>query len=73
VSRQGINTINTRRTFIKYLAASPLYAGLPGFRSFSAATSLQDVDRANELRLALVGVGARNLHEITRASFVRPA
>jgi 4-hydroxymandelate oxidase len=27
----------------------------------------------NELRLAMVGVGARNLHEITRASIVRPA
>jgi isopentenyl diphosphate isomerase/L-lactate dehydrogenase-like FMN-dependent dehydrogenase len=27
----------------------------------------------NELRLAMVGVGARNLHEVTRASIVRPA
>ncbi len=27
----------------------------------------------NELRLAMVGVGARNLHEITRASIIRPA
>jgi len=27
----------------------------------------------NELRLAMVGVGARNLNEITRASIVRPA
>lgn len=27
----------------------------------------------NELRLAMVGVGARNLHEITRAAIVRPA
>jgi 4-hydroxymandelate oxidase len=32
--------------FIKYLAASPLYAGLPGFRSFAEAASLQDVDSA---------------------------
>ncbi len=27
----------------------------------------------NELRLAMVGVGARNLHEITRTSIIRPA
>jgi isopentenyl diphosphate isomerase/L-lactate dehydrogenase-like FMN-dependent dehydrogenase len=27
----------------------------------------------NELRLAMVGVGARNLHEITRNSVIRPA
>jgi len=32
--------------FIKYLAASPLYAGLPSFRSFAEAASLQDVDGA---------------------------
>jgi 4-hydroxymandelate oxidase len=32
--------------FIKYLAASPLYAGLPSFRSFAEAASLQDVDSA---------------------------
>jgi 4-hydroxymandelate oxidase len=32
--------------FIKYLAASPLYAGLPSFRSFAEASSLQDVDSA---------------------------
>lgn len=38
--------MNTRRTFIKYLAASPLYAGLPGFRSFAEAAALQDVDSA---------------------------
>jgi 4-hydroxymandelate oxidase len=38
--------MNTRRTFIKYLAASPLYAGLPSIRSFVEAASLQDVDGA---------------------------
>jgi isopentenyl diphosphate isomerase/L-lactate dehydrogenase-like FMN-dependent dehydrogenase len=38
--------MNTRRTFIKYLAASPLYAGLPGVQSFVEAASLQDVDGA---------------------------
>jgi 4-hydroxymandelate oxidase len=39
--------MNTRRTFIKYLAASPLYAGFPGFaQSFAEAASLQDVDSA---------------------------
>ncbi|HMH88398.1 MAG TPA: alpha-hydroxy acid oxidase [Steroidobacteraceae bacterium] len=38
--------MNTRRTFIKYLAASPLYTGLPGFRSFAEAAALQDVDSA---------------------------
>jgi 4-hydroxymandelate oxidase len=38
--------MNTRRTFIQYLAASPLYAALPGFRSFVEAASLQDVDGA---------------------------
>jgi 4-hydroxymandelate oxidase len=38
--------MNTRRTFIKYLAASPLYAGLPSVRSFVEAASLQDVDSA---------------------------
>jgi 4-hydroxymandelate oxidase len=32
--------------FIKYLAASPMYAGLPSFRSFAEAASLQDVDGA---------------------------
>jgi 4-hydroxymandelate oxidase len=38
--------MNTRRTFIKYLAASPLYAGLPSVQSFVEAASLQDVDGA---------------------------
>jgi len=38
--------MNTRRTFIKYLAASPWYAGLPSFRSFAEATALPDVDGA---------------------------
>jgi 4-hydroxymandelate oxidase len=38
--------MNTRRTFLKYLAASPLYAGLPSFQSFVEADSLQDVDGA---------------------------
>jgi isopentenyl diphosphate isomerase/L-lactate dehydrogenase-like FMN-dependent dehydrogenase len=39
--------VNTRRTFIKYLAASPLYAGLPGFaQSFAETASPQAVDGA---------------------------
>jgi 4-hydroxymandelate oxidase len=38
--------MNTRRTFIKYLAASPLYAGLPNLRSFAEATGLPDADGA---------------------------
>jgi 4-hydroxymandelate oxidase len=38
--------MNTRRMFIQYLAASPLYAALPSFRSFVEAASLQDVDNA---------------------------
>jgi 4-hydroxymandelate oxidase len=38
--------MNTRRTFLKYLAASPFYAGLPGVQSFVEAASLQDVDSA---------------------------
>jgi 4-hydroxymandelate oxidase len=38
--------MNSRRTFIKYLAASPLYAGLPSLRSFAEATVLPDVDGA---------------------------
>jgi 4-hydroxymandelate oxidase len=38
--------MNTRRTFIQYLAASPLYAVLPGLRSFVEAASLQEIDGA---------------------------
>jgi 4-hydroxymandelate oxidase len=38
--------MNTRRTFLKYLAASPLYAGLPSVQSFVEAASLQDIDGA---------------------------
>ena len=39
--------MNTRRTFIKYLAASPLYAGLPGFaQSFAEPAASQAVDSA---------------------------
>jgi isopentenyl diphosphate isomerase/L-lactate dehydrogenase-like FMN-dependent dehydrogenase len=39
--------MNTRRTFLKYLAASPLYAGLPGFaQSFAGTASSQAVDSA---------------------------
>jgi 4-hydroxymandelate oxidase len=39
--------MNTRRTFLKYLAASPLYAGLPGFaQSFAETASSQAVDSA---------------------------
>jgi 4-hydroxymandelate oxidase len=38
--------MSTRRTFIKYLAASPLYAGLPSVQCFVEAASLQDVDGA---------------------------
>ncbi|MEA3162160.1 MAG: 4-hydroxymandelate oxidase [Gammaproteobacteria bacterium] len=39
--------MNTRRTFIKYLAASPLYAGLPGFaQSFAEPAASQAVDGA---------------------------
>jgi 4-hydroxymandelate oxidase len=38
--------MNTRRTFLQYLAASPLYAALPGFRSFVEAASLRDLDSA---------------------------
>jgi len=36
--------MNTRRTFIKYLAASPLYAGFPYFQSFAETVSLQNID-----------------------------
>jgi 4-hydroxymandelate oxidase len=39
--------MNTRRTFLKYLATSPLYAGLPGFaQSFAETASSQAVDSA---------------------------
>jgi isopentenyl diphosphate isomerase/L-lactate dehydrogenase-like FMN-dependent dehydrogenase len=39
--------MNSRRTFLKYLAASPLYAGLPGFaQSFAETASSQAVDSA---------------------------
>jgi isopentenyl diphosphate isomerase/L-lactate dehydrogenase-like FMN-dependent dehydrogenase len=39
--------MNSRRTFLKYLAASPLYAGLPGFaQSFAETASSQAVDGA---------------------------
>ncbi|HXI48533.1 MAG TPA: alpha-hydroxy acid oxidase [Steroidobacteraceae bacterium] len=39
--------MNTRRTFLKYLAASPLYAGLPGFaQSFAETASSQPADGA---------------------------
>jgi 4-hydroxymandelate oxidase len=38
--------MNTRRTFMKYLVASPLYAGFPSLRSFAEVTDLQDVDGA---------------------------
>jgi isopentenyl diphosphate isomerase/L-lactate dehydrogenase-like FMN-dependent dehydrogenase len=37
--------MDTRRVFIKYLAASPLYAALPGFaRSFAENPSSQNID-----------------------------
>jgi len=39
--------MNTRRTFLKYLASSPLYAGLPGFaQSFAEPAASQAVDSA---------------------------
>jgi 4-hydroxymandelate oxidase len=39
--------MNTRRTFLKYLAASPLYAGIPRIaQSFADTTSPQTIDGA---------------------------
>jgi 4-hydroxymandelate oxidase len=39
--------LNTRRTFLKYLAASPLYAGIPCIaQSFADTTSPQTIDGA---------------------------
>ncbi|HEY0747130.1 MAG TPA: alpha-hydroxy acid oxidase [Steroidobacteraceae bacterium] len=36
--------MNNRRTFLKYLAASPLYAGVPYLRSFAQSVSPQALD-----------------------------
>jgi 4-hydroxymandelate oxidase len=36
--------VSTRRTFLKYLAASPLYAGVPFLQSFAQGVSPQSLD-----------------------------
>jgi 4-hydroxymandelate oxidase len=49
----------------------PYIWGLGAYGQAGVERVLELLD--NELVLAMVGVGARNLHEITRASIVRPA
>jgi hypothetical protein len=58
--------MNARRTFLSFLAASPLYAGV-GFFSRSFAQTAPPA-AADDLV-----TGARNLREITHASVIRPA